>query len=63
MAITKRNSVNEEIIGNKKFCSHIKKGLLSNKKDLLTKKKDLLKQKKGLLTNPRQIAAANPHGK
>ena len=59
MAITKRNTVNKEILINKKkFCSRIKKGFLLNKKDLLTKKKDLLTQKQDLLTYTKQT-----HGK
>ena len=62
-AITKRNTVNKEIIINKKTFAH----KLSIKKDLFTKKKDLLTQKKRFAyihkTNPRQITKANSHGK
>ena len=68
---TKRNTVNKEILINKKKIFHILKGLLSHKKDLLKKKKDSLTQKKGLLTYTKQthgkflwqIATANSHGK
>ena len=70
-AKTKRNTVNKEILINKKVLFTYKKGLLSNKKDLLTKKKDLLTQKKGLLACTKQthgkfswqIATAKSHGK
>ena len=71
-AITKKNTVkNEILINKKKVLLSYKEGLLSIKKSLLTKKKNSLTQKKGLFTYTkqthgkysRQIAAANPHGK
>ena len=49
-AITKRNTVNKEIIINKKTFAH----KLSIKKDLFTKKKDLLTQKKRFAYIPKQ---------
>ena len=52
--ITKRNTVNKEILINKKVRLSYKKGLISIKKGLLTKKKDLLTQKIGLFTYTKQ---------
>ena len=60
MAMTKRNTVNKENITNKQVLLSYKKGLLSYKQDLFTyTKKDLLTNTK----SPRQIPAANSHGK
>ena len=69
-AVTIRNTVNREILINKDLLTY-RKGLISIKKDSFAKKKNLFTQKKGLnkpTANshgkfPRQMAAANRHGK
>ena len=58
MAMTKRNTVDNEIPTNKEVLLAYKKGLLSIKKYLLTKKKVLLTKKKGLFKYTKQT-----HGK
>lgn len=66
-AKTKRNTVNKEILKNKKKCSHRRKVYFQFKKDFYTKKKDFLTQKRGLpymhKKIPWQIATTNSHGK
>ena len=74
-AITKRNSVNEEILGNKKsfacilkkVCFQIKKICLQRKRICSNRKVCLHTQNKPTANScgkfPRQIATANSHGK
>ena len=66
-AITRRNTIKNEIfIIKKKFCSHIKKVCFQLKKVCLQWKKCAHTEKRFVYfhkTNPRQIAAANSHGK
>ena len=65
--ITKRNTVKSEILINRKVLLSYKRGLLSIKKSLFTEKKKFAHTEKRCFymhkTNPRQTAAANPHGK
>ena len=67
MTITKRNTVNKEILINKKVLLSDEKGLLSIKKGLFTKKKRLAHTEKRFVyiqkTNPQQTATANSHDK
>ena len=63
-AITKRNTVNKEILTNKKVLLTYKKGLLSYKQDLLTYTKRIclqIQNNHGKFLRP--ILAANSHGK
>ena len=65
-SITKRNTVNKEILINKKFSSHIKKVCFQLKKICLKEKGFAHIEKRFAYThktNPRQIAGANSHGK
>ena len=64
----KRNTVKNQILINKKSFALIKEGLLSTKKKFTYKEKKKFTYAKIRFvcihkTNPRQIAAANSHGK